>query len=257
MSSLCALWTLRTCGRTAWARWARPPVAMTLVSEEPPISHDSFTLSPSPPYDFELTAGYATYFAGRYGADIFEGGTFRRLLDLNGVLVLTAVRSTGTLTAPRLEVEVAGQFLGEDVLAEARQQVAWTLGVDGDLAPFYLMARTDTHLADVVCAMRGLHIPLTSSIYEALVQAILGQQISSHVARVVRTLLIETYGPRMEVDGDTYRAFPRPKDLAAAGVEACGRSSFRGPRPSMWRISRAASRRGTWTWIWWRDPPTR
>ena len=213
---------------------------MTLVSEEPPLSHASFTLSPAPPYDFELTAGYATYFTGRYGADIFEGGTFRRLLDLNGILVLTAVRSTGTLTAPRLEVELAGPYLDKDVLAETRRQVAWTLGVDGDLAPFYLMAQTDPHLAHVVCAMWGLHIPLTTSVYEALVLAILGQQISSHVARVVRTLLIETYGPSMEVDGETYRAFPRPEELAAAGVE--GLRSIKFSRPKAEYVTEIASR---------------
>ena len=213
---------------------------MTPTPPEPTIGHASFDLSPAPPYDFELTAGYLTYFTGRYGADIFERGTFRRLLDLGGVLALAAVRSTGTLTSPRLEVELTGQCLDEDVIAGARRQVAWMLGVDGDLPSFYLMAQTDPHLAHVVIAMRGLHIPLTPSVFEALVLAILGQQISSHVARVVRALLIETYGPGMAVDGETYRAFPRPEDLAAAGVE--GLRSIKFSRPKAEYVADIASR---------------
>ena len=203
---------------------------MTQTSPQPPVTRASFTLSPTPPYDFELTAGFATYFTGRYGADIFENGTFRRLLDLGSILVLAAVSSTGTLTSPCLEVDIAGPHMDKDVLAEAQRHVAWTLGVDGDLAPFYHLAQTDPHLAHVVSAMRGLHIPLTTSVYEALVLAILGQQISSHVARVVRALLIETYGPSMESDGQTYRAFPRPEDLAAAGVEGLRSIKFSRPK---------------------------
>ena len=47
----------------------------------------------------------------------------------------------------------------------------------------------------------GLHLPHTSSVFEALVLAIMGQQISTHVARVIRGLFIETHGPRLTVDG--------------------------------------------------------
>jgi len=39
------------------------------------------TLQPTPPYNFDLTAAYATYFRGRYGSDRFESGVFQRLLN--------------------------------------------------------------------------------------------------------------------------------------------------------------------------------
>jgi DNA-3-methyladenine glycosylase II len=50
------------------------------------------------------------------------------------------------------------------------------------------------------------------------VLAILGQQIATAVARIVRTLLIETYGPSQPFDGETHYAFPRPESLYAASV---------------------------------------
>ena len=178
-----------------------------------------FTLEPTPPYDFALTAAYATYFRGRYGADSFEGGAYRRLLDVDGRLALATVRASGTVAAPRLEVELVGPELDEATVAGARRQVAWMLGTGDDLAPFYRVARGDPHLAPLAPGLYGLHPPHTASVYEALVLAILGQQISTHVARMLRTLLIETCGPRLEVDGVTYHAFPRPATLAAAGVD--------------------------------------
>ena len=84
----------------------------------------------------------------------------------------------------------------------------WMLAIDDDLAPFYSMAKADKHLTPFVQAMHGLHPGRTASVYEGLVSSILGQQISSHVARMLRTLLIETYGPSLTLDGEKYFAFP-------------------------------------------------
>ena len=176
------------------------------------------TLSPTPPYNFDLTAAYATYFRGRYGSDTFEGGIFQRLLDLGDCLYLSSVRSLGTIDLPCLKVELTGAALDDTTIAKAQDQIAWILGIDQDLTPFYHLAQNDPTLAPLVQALKGFHIPHTASVYEALVFAILGQQISSHVARVLRTLLIETYGPTLEVSGVIHHSFPHPDDLMTAGV---------------------------------------
>jgi DNA-3-methyladenine glycosylase II len=55
------------------------------------------------------------------------------------------------------------------------------------------------------------------------VLAILGQQIASSVARIIRTLLIETYGPYLSFNGQGHYAFPRPETLHTAPVEALRR----------------------------------
>jgi len=176
------------------------------------------TLRPAPPYNFDLTAAYATYFRGRYGSDTFEDGIFQRLLDLGDCLCLASVRSSGTIDLPSLEVELTSSYLGDTNITKAQNQIAWILGIDQDITPFYHLAQDDSTLAPLVQALKGLHISHTASVYEALVLAILGQQISSHVARVLRTLLIETYGPMLEVSGVIYHSFPRPDDLMAAGL---------------------------------------
>ena len=54
----------------------------------------SFTLAPVPPYDFTLTASYATYFQGDYGAESFHDGVYQRLVEIDRKLCLVRVRST-------------------------------------------------------------------------------------------------------------------------------------------------------------------
>lgn len=176
------------------------------------------SLRPKPPYDFDLTASYASHFRGRYGTESYDDGVFRRLLEIGGSLCLTSVRSVGTLNSPNLEVELLANSLSSDIVDRASQQVAWILGIDEDLNPFYHMAAEDQTLAPIVQALRGLHVPHTASVYEGLTLAILGQQISSHVARMLRTLLVETYGPSLEVGDCVCHAFPPAEVLVTAGV---------------------------------------
>jgi DNA-3-methyladenine glycosylase II len=177
------------------------------------------TITPVAPFDFELTAGYHTYFQGRYGTDSLADAVYRRLLDLHGKLVLASVRPVGSIEKPELVVELQGEGLTAADAAPATAQVAWLLGASQDLAPFYALAAGDPTMSAITGRFDGLHLPHTASVFEALVLAILGQQIATNVARIIRTLLIETYGPHQDFDGETYYAFPRSETLATVPVE--------------------------------------
>jgi DNA-3-methyladenine glycosylase II len=176
-------------------------------------------LTPIAPYDFDLVAAYATYFQGRNAADHFRDGVYRRLLDFGGRPCLVNVRSIGSVDNPSLEVTLEGRVLGEKGVSETRIQVARLLGTDQELEPFYLMALKDPVLNPIVKMLRGLHIPQALSLWEGLVLAILGQQVSSHVARRMRNLLVEDYGLALKDSGVTYHAFPRPEAFVKAGLE--------------------------------------
>ena len=176
-------------------------------------------IKPVAPFDFDLTAGYHTYFQGRYGSDSLIDGVYRRLLDLDGKLVLASVRSVGSVQAPELVVDLQSDRLSSGDVELATERVAWLLGTAQDLAPFYQSAQADAPLAAIVKQFHGLHLPHTASVYEALVLAILGQQIATNVARIIRTLIIETHGPTQVFDGQEFYAFPRPETLGALSVE--------------------------------------
>lgn len=60
------------------------------------------TLPPIPPYNFDLTAAYATYFRGRYGSDTFEGGVFRQTTYITEKVISSLVinsSNTGRLSS--------------------------------------------------------------------------------------------------------------------------------------------------------------
>jgi DNA-3-methyladenine glycosylase II len=177
-------------------------------------------LSPRSPYSFELTAGSAAFFRKRYGADIYEDGTFLRPLDTAQGLCLTQVRSVGTTDSPKLEVTVIGKHLSNSSLEQVAKKLSWILGVDQELWPFYHSALNHRMLKPFIEGLWGMHIPHTASVYEALIQAILGQQINSSVAGMLRRLLIENYGPVIKVDGAPYYGFPRPETLAGIDLSA-------------------------------------
>jgi len=176
-------------------------------------------IKPHPPFDFDLTASYHAYFQSRYGADSMEDGVYHRLLDLGDKLVLASVRSVGTTAAPELALDLRGGRLTQDDAQRATWRVAWLLGTDQDLDPFYASIETDPVMSEVVDRFYGLHLPHTGTIFEALVVGVLGQQIATNVARIIRTLIIETFGPRAEFDGETYYAFPRPEAIWASSPD--------------------------------------
>ena len=181
------------------------------------MSMDAITTTAKPvaPFNFDLTAGYHTYFRGRYGTDSLVDGIYRRLLDLGDKLALVSVRSTGSISEPELAIEVQGGDLTPQDVNAASRQVMWVLGGEQDLAHFYAKAESDPILSNIINNFYGLHLPHTATVFEALVLAILGQQITTAVAHIIRTLLIETYGLSQTFD-DIHYAFPRPESLHTA-----------------------------------------
>jgi len=197
------------------------------------------TLTPVPPYDFDRTANHITYFRGYCGADRFHDDTFRRLLDLGDHVCLARVYSRGTIDSPELELEITGTSVNDAILSRARDRIADILGIHQDLAPFYRMAREDPVLKGLAVNQRGLHIPQAASLWEALVFAIIGQQVNAGLAHMLRTLFVETYGASLTASADTYHAFPQPEAILEAG-EAGLRAIKLGTKKSRFIVDVAA-----------------
>ena len=178
------------------------------------------TVHPVPPYDFELTAGQPNYSREQqFKTEEYVDGCYIRLLDLGDNVALAHVRSVGAVDQPELSVELIGEDLADADVAHAAQQITWLLGCDQDLKPFYDAVVADSVLADVVNDFYGYHNTRTATVYEALVQAVMGQQIATNVARIIRSLLVENYGVRATIADRERYAFPRAESLAIAEVE--------------------------------------
>ena len=169
------------------------------------------------PFDFDLTAGHQTYYRGTAGADLYEGGVYYRTLHYGGrALVATAREVEG---GGALEIGVSGEDGGAEALDYAVAAMRRMLGFDVDLQGFYDKLSGDAALSAAVGHLRGLRPTLTESVFEALVTAVMGQQISGAVARAVREAFVGAFGTPVEAEGRTLYAYPTPEVVAAASHE--------------------------------------
>jgi DNA-3-methyladenine glycosylase II len=68
-------------------------------------------------------------------------------------------------------------------------------------------------------AHRGLRLPRWPTLFEALLNSILLQQIATSVAWTLRRRVVERFGDSLVVAGRKFYAFPRPAPVARAPVE--------------------------------------
>lgn len=187
-------------------------------------------LVPRAPFDFAHVLGYL----GRSTLeplDIVADGVYRRAVRLAGRPTLIEVSSVGTVDAPELAVrvlaggeaglpgataDVDSAHDGSDMNELAVREVARWLRADEDHADLARAAAADPTFGALLARLRGARSPVMPSPFEALVWAILGQQINLPFAYRLKRALVERYGERLEHDGGTYHLFPAPAALAEA-----------------------------------------
>ncbi len=177
------------------------------------------TLNVTPPFDLSITANHQTYYQREFGADRFEDGVYSRALVLDGIPLLARVTAQGDADAPRLHLEVSGEGVTAETKAMAAREVSRILGLETSMRPFYAAVQDDPFLGDATRQLYGLHPPQTGSVYEALVMAVIGQQISGTAARSIRARVVRELGIAFVVDGNEYCAFPAPEAILQAGQE--------------------------------------
>ncbi len=95
--------------------------------------------------------------------------------------------------------------------------------LDAPLGELHDLAAGDPVLAPLVAARPGMRLPVYDDPFEALIRAILGQQVSVAAARTIGGRMVARFGrpaPAFEEGGEPLRFFPEPETLAKAGEEA-------------------------------------
>lgn len=194
----------------------RPREELTLTPPKRKPAPALAKVIPAPePFDFALTAAHQTNYRGSAGSDLFVDGAYYRALWIDGEPVAAAARPVpGGVDVSLPDGGPPG------ALDAAAERVAWLFGFDAPLDGFYAMLEGDPALADAVGSLRGLRHARTETVWEALVHAVVGQQVSGAVARVIRDGVVTTHGTEVRPDGHSVYAFPRPETLIAAGADA-------------------------------------
>ena len=202
----------------------RIPGSHTRVSSR--RAGDTIALSPVPPFDFDLSA--FIFSDGDPDVRSYHGGAFCQALRLGGGIFLVTVTSEGTVEQPLVRVEVSPGPAGVGMLKDAGVIVSNLFNLDLDLTPFAEAMKGDPVMSALALRFRGLKSPRTATLFEALVDSIVEQQISLAAAHGIERRFVRTFGDTLAWKGTTYYAFPSPERLAASSVEAlraCGLSS--------------------------------
>ncbi|MEO8610696.1 MAG: hypothetical protein ABI690_22555 [Chloroflexota bacterium] len=175
------------------------------------------TLYPKAPYNFPLLLNVLSRFA-HPTMDIVQDGAYWRVIRSGDGLALVRVKSVGTVDSPVLEVELMAQT-GEVDTSAVMNSLAHILHVDAARSDFVALAQTDATLWRVVEPLIGLPEWRTATIFEALMQTIIEQQISWTTAQKAQRWLVEWAGDCITYGGTAYYAFPTPARIAEASVE--------------------------------------
>lgn len=178
----------------------------------------TFELLPRAPYSFDLTVARFMRFASE-NVDLVMGKQYQRLLAAGRQLALATVTDVGTPAKPRLTVELCSPSRATLKQAEFHAQLRHILCTDFDIRPFYRLARQNEMLAPLVKRFRGLRITSSPTLFEALVMAVLSQQVNLTFAYSIKKELVETFGRKWRYKGSTYYTFPEPARFARQSLE--------------------------------------
>jgi len=161
------------------------------------------------PFRLDLTANVLRRLSTNV-VDRFADGHFQRLL---GGADAPALLDVVQIAPDRLEVRIDGPYSGA-----VEPLVRRMLGVDVDLAPFSAAAVSIPWLAELVVRARGLKPPRYPSLWEAIVNAVVFQQISIHAASAILRRVIEALTPARGAAAGV-ALFPHPRRFADANPD--------------------------------------
>ena len=180
----------------------------------------------SPPFDFDLTA--QIFSSGDKQIRTYSNRQFSVVLRVNGKLVLIKLASTGSVEKPEVMCEIkSNDLITKEDLQTAKEAIKFIFNLNFPLCSFYEEIKNDTAMYAITQQLYGLKNPTTPTVFEALVDSIVEQQISIKVAHTIEERIIKNFGEKLVVDGETFFAYPTPQNIASVNmsdVQACGLS---------------------------------
>jgi DNA-3-methyladenine glycosylase II len=187
---------------------------------------EKITIAALPPFRFDLSA--EIFANGDEQIRNYENGRFWQVIRVNGKLILTIIEAAGSVDKPKVSAELkSDRKITEEDKKKAEETVNTLFSLDYDLTPFYEGVSNDNIMAYLTRKLWGLKSPTTQTVFEALVDSIVEQQISLKVANVIECKITKKFGDTLDLEGNTYYAYPTPQKLASASIEEirhCGLS---------------------------------
>ncbi len=172
---------------------------------------------PRPPYRFDLLLDILSRYAYP-PLDRAHDGAYWRALRAGDGLALLRVTGRGTADQPVLDVELMAHTGHVDV-DSALTTLHTILAPDEDQTAFYAAAGAEPALWNIIQPLLGLPSARAATLFEALAQTIIEQQIAWVTAQKAQRWLVEWAGDAIEYQGKRYPVFPTPEQIAAATID--------------------------------------
>jgi len=186
---------------------------MVLYSEEG-------TLRPTPPFDFAKSLDFLGRFPPMRDDQIVSELSMTKAVRVGGRAIVFQLKPTGTIKMPGLKYALfADHPLSRGLTEVVIDRITFFLSLSDDLDQFYRTAINDSNFAPVLQKLYGLHQVKFLTPFESACWAVLSQRNQLNAARKAKQALLERFGTSLEVNGQIYRAFPEPGQLAEASNE--------------------------------------
>lgn len=169
------------------------------------------------PFNFDLSA--QIFSSGDKQIRAYANGAFHQVLRLDGNLALISITSIGTIEQPELTVELkSNNPITPPDKKTTEETIRFIFNLDFNLCSFYKEVKNDSTMHQITQQLYGLKNPTTPAVFESLVDSIVEQQISIKVARTIEERLAKKFGDQLNLDGESYFAFPTPPNIASACI---------------------------------------
>jgi DNA-3-methyladenine glycosylase II len=176
--------------------------------------YDTFTLPIVPPFRLDLTV-WALRRRETNLVDRWDGRQYLRVFVFNNTPVKVTVVSKKVMNEPQFVVTLQVKAeLTDRLRKDVHLLIQKMLGPTINLQSFYTLSSKNDSLKLLVQQYRGVKPPRFPSIFEALINSIACQQVNLDLGILMINRLAENFGTGFTDGGITYRAFPRPEDLA-------------------------------------------
>lgn len=179
-------------------------------------------------YDFKITAtgeydfSHTLAFLKRSDREaLFFTENDKVIRPFNGAFVKTILEVTGIPGGVRV-IARDGEYkhgCREEGADEIKNFVTEWFDLASDLTPFYRMAEKDEILNPLIKKYRGARITRIPDLFEAFCWAVAGQSISLNVTYIIKKLLVENFGTKVNINRREYSFFPEPDKFTGVDTE--------------------------------------
>lgn len=175
------------------------------------------------PFNFDLSA--RIFSIGHEQIRKYKDGKYWQVIRIDGKLILFNIRVVGDDLTLLVELESNREISNRDKEV-AKKIVNSLFNLKLDLKEFYKEMKNDKIMFKLTKELKGLRNLTTPTVFEALINSIVEQQISLVVAHGIEINLIKAFGDTLKVYGKEYYAYPTPEKLSNASIERLRRNGL-------------------------------